>query len=100
MPSTIIQTLLQLILALLPKIGVDSKATNTILTALIQIVPIAMQEAQDVLPAIKNIIAALSTNPATTADQLKTLQVLDAQVDQAFEDAVSAYLANRASPSS
>lgn len=96
--SAVIQTLLQLIQNLLPQIGVNSRLVTTILNALIQLVPIAIQEAQDILPAIKNIIAALSANPATTTAQLATLQALDAQVDAAFEAAVAAYLANHPAP--
>jgi hypothetical protein len=98
MNATILTTLLQLIQSLLPQIGVNSKIVTTIITALIQLVPIAVQEAQDILPAIRNIIAALSANPATTADQLAALKTLDAQVDAAFEDAVTAYLANHPAP--
>jgi hypothetical protein len=96
--SAAIQTSLQLILNLLPQIGVNSKVVNTILTALIQLVPIVMQEAQDILPAIKNIIAALSANPATTAEQLKALQALDQKIDDAFESAVVAYGSNHPAP--
>jgi len=96
--SAVLQTLLTLIQNLLPQIGVNSKVVTTILTALIQLVPIVIQEASDILPAIKNIIAALSANPATTADQLKTLQALDAQVDAAFEAQVAAYRANHTAP--
>lgn len=94
MNATIITTLLTLIQSLLPQIGVDNKAVNTVLTALISLVPIVVTEAQQALPAVKNIIAALSSNPATTDAQLATLKALDAKVDQAFEDAVTAYLGN------
>ena len=37
---------------------------------------------------MKNIIAALSANPATLAEQQATLAAIDAQVDTAFEAAV------------
>jgi hypothetical protein len=94
MNSSIIITLLQLVQTLLPQIGVNSKAVTTIIGTLIQLVPIVIKEAQEVLPAIRNIIAALSANPATTDEQLATLKALDADVDAAFEDAVTAYLTN------
>ncbi|TAM98234.1 MAG: hypothetical protein EPN45_17985 [Rhizobiaceae bacterium] len=96
--STVLQTLLTLIQNLLPQIGVNSKIVTTILTALIQLVPIVIHEASDILPAIKNIIAALSASPAATADQLAALKALDAQVDAAFEAQVAAYLANHPVP--
>lgn len=97
--SALIQLFLSTIQALLS--GVTSaKIVSRVLTALIQIVPVAIKEAQDVLPAIQNIIAALSANPATTEEQLATLKALDAQVDAAFEAAVAAYLAGKGTPAS
>lgn len=93
MNYAVIQTFLTLVQALLPQIGLNSKVVNTILNALIQLVPVAIKEAQEVLPAIQNIINALSANPATTEQQLATLKALDAQVDAAFEAAVADYLA-------
>ncbi|TGP28187.1 hypothetical protein EN875_032020 [Mesorhizobium sp. M2D.F.Ca.ET.232.01.1.1] len=94
MNATVAITLLQTILTLIPQIT-SSKAVNTVITALIQIIPIAVQEAQDLLGPIRNIIATLSANDKTTADQLAALKALDAQVDAAFDDAVTAYLAKR-----
>jgi hypothetical protein len=38
---------------------------------------------------VKNIIAALSSNPAALPDQLSQLQKLDKQVDDAFEAAAA-----------
>lgn len=85
-----VQALLALIEALLPQIGVNSAIVDTILKGLIQVLPIVVQEAEDLVPAVKNIIAALSANPATTADQLATLQALDKQADGDFEAAATA----------
>jgi len=48
-------------------------------------------------PKIRALAAALSANPATTAQQMSVLQALDAQDDAAFEAAVTAY--NAANPS-
>jgi len=92
--TAVIQTLLQVIQSLLPQIGANNSIVNTILSALIQLVPIVVSEAQELLIPVRNIIAALQANPATTADQQATLKALDAQVDAAFEGAVTAYLAN------
>jgi len=92
--TAVIQTLLQVIQSLLPQIGVNNSIVNTILSALIQLVPIVISEAQELLVPVRNIIAALQANPATTADQQAALKALDAQVDAAFESAVTAYLAN------
>jgi hypothetical protein len=93
MNLTIISTVLQTILSIIPQIT-DSKGINKIVTMLLQIVPIIVKEAQDLLPMVQNIIAALSSKDGVTADQVAALKVLDAQVDAAFEQAVAAYLAN------
>ncbi|TJV51171.1 MAG: hypothetical protein E5Y01_16420 [Mesorhizobium sp.] len=94
MNATVAVTLLQTILTLIPQIT-SSKSVATVINALIQIIPIAVQEAQDLLGPIRNIIAALSASDQATADQLAALKALDAQVDAAFDAAVAAYLAKR-----
>lgn len=65
-------------------------ASNTalidqILTVLAGMLPYIVQGAESLYQPVKNIIAALSANPATTAEQLATLQALDQQADAAFE---------------
>jgi hypothetical protein len=97
MNLTIVVTLLQTILSLIPQIT-DSKGVNQVVATLLQIVPYAVKEAQQLLPMIQNIIAALSAKDGVTADQLAALKALDAQVDAAFEAAVTAYLANHPAP--
>jgi hypothetical protein len=87
--SIIVQAVIALIEAILPNLTV-SATVEKIIQALIAILPAVVQEAQDLAPAVKNIIAALSASPAATADQLATLQALDAQVDTAFEAAATA----------
>jgi hypothetical protein len=94
MNSTAIIAAIAAIQAMLSQFAPNAKTINAILALLIQIVPIAIKEVQAVVPAIKGIIAALSQNPAATADQLTALAALDASTDAAFESAVSAYLAN------
>jgi len=83
----IISAVVSLLTALLPLITGNSQAIGNIIATLIQIIPAVEQAAENLIPPIKNIIAALSADPATTADQLATLQALDAQCDQAFESA-------------
>lgn len=85
-----VQALLALIAALLPQIGINSSIVETIINAIIQVLPVIISEANDLIPYVRNIIAALSSNPATTADQLATLQSLDKQADDAFEAAAAA----------
>ena len=80
------------ILALLIQIaGATSEASTigSIVSTLVQLVPTLVKEYNDLVGPVKNIIAALSLNPVTTADQLATLQDLDIKVDADFEAAVA-----------
>ena len=84
------------ILALLTSIaGLTGQASiiTEIIATLTSLVPTLVKEYQDLVPIVKNIIAALSANPASTADQLATLAELDAKVDADFEAAATAALA-------
>lgn len=100
--SIIFQTVLTLIQALLPNLGGNAALVQKILDALIQIVPVLIQEYNHLLPIVKNIIETLQGNDATTEAQLIALQELDAQVDAAFDDAAAKYDAegNLIAPSS
>lgn len=85
-----ITTLLTVVQTVLPLVSGSTSSTVivSVVTALEKWVPIVVAElpsASALFTAIKNAIAALSANPATPADQLATLQQLDAQVDTAFE---------------
>jgi hypothetical protein len=62
----------------------------TIVTALEQIVPAAIQEGQDILPLVQSFIAEVMTNAAVTADQIAVLTAQSAQIDAAFEAAAKA----------
>jgi hypothetical protein len=97
MNLTIIATLLQMILSIIPQLT-DSKGVNKVVAMLLQVVPIVVKEAQDLLPMVQNIIAALSAKDGVTPDQLAALKALDAQVDAAFDQAVAAYLASHPTP--
>jgi hypothetical protein len=90
--STAVQAVLTVLEDLAPLIT-NSKQISGVVTFLEQIIPVVVQEAQDLLQPIQNIIAALSANPAATSDQLAALTTLDAQVDAAFEAAATAYQA-------
>ena len=90
-----ISTILSVIETVLPVIS--GGATSTVIISLVTLlekwVPIVIAEmpsAINLFNSIKGAIAALSSNPATPADQLATLQQLDAQVDTAFEAAAGA----------
>lgn len=82
-----IQALLGLIGQLLPLITGSANASliTGIISTLTQFIPFIVQEVESLYQPVKNIIQALSENPATNADQLAQLQTLDKQVDDAFE---------------
>ncbi len=89
------------ILALLASIASLTSETSVIakiIKQLIQTLPVIVQEYQDLKAPVMNIINALSANPATTDEQMATLQQLDTTTDQAFDDSVAAYLANHPAP--
>ena len=91
MLATAISTLLALVEGLLPALGVGSGSiVAEILKALETIVPIIAADATDFLQPIQNIIAALQSSGALTADQLTQLTALNTQVDAAFEAAAAA----------
>jgi hypothetical protein len=84
-----ISAILALIEQLLPAITSAGNVSliDSIITTLTNMLPFIIQEIEVLVTPVKNIIAALSANPATTASQLAELQTLDAQVDEAFDAA-------------
>jgi hypothetical protein len=85
--NVVVPALLALLAQVAPSLG--TPAVTTVITALIQLLPTLVQLGEDLAPIVKNIIAALSANPATTAEQLDRLQRLDTQIDAAFEAAAT-----------
>jgi len=89
MPAAV-ALLLSLIGQFVPAVAANEGLISSIITALTQLIPLVQQEVSDILPEVKNIIAALKDSSTTlTADQLAQLQALDAQVDAAFEAAAT-----------
>lgn len=68
----------------------ESGTIATIIATLENIIVAGVAEVQAVAPMIKNIITALKSNTAITADQMTKLEALDAATDQAFEAAAAA----------
>ena len=87
-----ITTLLGLISNLIPLLTSSANAAmvDSIISTLSGFLPFIVQEVEALYGPVKNIIAALSANPATTAAQAATLATLDTQVDAAFEAAAAA----------
>jgi hypothetical protein len=89
MLQTIVLAVVGLMTQFLPLVSSSTQVAKFI-EMLIQILPAVEHLAEDLVQPIKNIIASLSANPAADADQLKSLQVLDKQYDEAFEAAATA----------
>lgn len=95
-----IQAILAMIVQFLPMITSSANAATigSVINALTNMLPFIIQEVESLVVPVKNIIAALSANPATEADQLAQLQALDKQVDDAFEAAAAQTDADSAAP--
>lgn len=89
--NAVVSVALMFIQSMLPKLIGDSQAVQSVINMLVQIIPILIQQYKDVLPAVQNIIAILSSDDATTAEQRAKLEELDAMVDAAFDQAVLDY---------
>jgi hypothetical protein len=90
MISELLLGVLTLIEQMLPLIGTSGTSVTAIGNIVVQLnkwLPLIVQEVGVLYQPVKNIIAALSANPATLADQQATLAQIDAQVDTAFEAA-------------
>lgn len=89
--SVALSALLGLIGQLLPLITSSANATliDSIISTLTGFLPYIVDEVEALYTPVKNIIAALSANPAATAAQAATLATLDTQVDAAFEAAAA-----------
>ncbi len=84
---TIITTILQIIDAvLLPNLGSASVAAKVI-TLLEQIIPVVLQEAEDLVPIVKRIIASLRGSGVVTPEQLDQLDAAEAKIDADFDTA-------------
>jgi hypothetical protein len=72
--------------------GITSQVAviGKIIAALTELYPVVVKEYEVLAPIVKGIIAALSANPAATAEQIAQLKVIDKQVDDAFDAAAAA----------
>lgn len=88
--NPVVTGLLGLLAKIVPAVAGNSTAVGSTISTITTLVPTLIQEYQDVLPFVKNIIATLKNDPATTAAQLAQLKALDKQVDDAFDTAAAA----------
>lgn len=91
MTSAIATLLVTMLGQILPLIGsVTSGGLSSIITLLEEILPVAVNEAEALVPSIQNIIAAIEGSGAVTSAQLSSLTSLSAQYDAAFDAAAVA----------
>ena len=86
--SAALVALLTILAQISPTLG--SASITAVINALIQIIPALINTVEDVIPMVKNIIAALKSNAQITPQQLTDLAALNAATDQAFEAAATA----------
>jgi len=89
--------MLQTILEIVPQLT-DSAKINKVVTMLINLLPIIEKVGAALVGPYRNIIALLAANPATTADALAALKLLDQQTDTDASATITAYLANHPAP--
>lgn len=89
---TAVSGVLNLITQVLPLVGVkNSAAIGGIVKTLTDIAPLVTNQIGSTFTGVKNIIAAVGSHPATTADQMAALDAFDKQVDDAW-NAIEAQL--------
>ena len=88
MADAIVMAVVALLEEIAPLVA-NSASVEKIILALIQLLPTLVNAAKDLVQPIKNIIAALQVNAATTEEQMRTLKELDAKVDAEFEAAAA-----------
>jgi hypothetical protein len=95
MLTTIITAILALLTEIAPAVSTASVVAK-IIANLVALLPAIVQEAKDLAPTVKNIIATLRGNAATTPEQLDQLDAIEAPIDAAFDAAATAALAEDA----
>jgi len=98
--TSLITAVLSLLQVLAPNLGLTASTSGLVtqvIAVLVELTPVAIQEAKDLLPMIKNIITVLKSDPSTTTDQLTQLRASEALIDAAFDEAAAAAEAEDAS---
>lgn len=92
--ATAVTDVLGLIKTFLPIIGnnsAGSKKIGTVVDTLTALAPLVTDQVSVVYTGAKNVIASVSSHPATTPDQRASLAAFDKQVDDAW-NAIEAQL--------
>lgn len=89
----IITAVIALIEQFLPMLGTSAATAGTIgtiINALEQIIPMVVEFAPTAYQAVKNIIAALKNDPATTTAQWEAIDTLETKLDADNDAAIAA----------
>lgn len=90
----IIQLALGLLAQVVPQLGgANAVLITQIVNGLIALVPLLIKEYKDAIPFVQNVITLLKSSNQITPEQLIALDVLETQIDAAFEAAAAAALA-------
>lgn len=93
----IIQLALGLLAQVVPQLGgANAVLITQIVNGLIALVPLLIKEYKDAIPFVQNVITLLKSSNQITPEQLIALDVLETQIDAAFEAAAAAALAEDA----
>lgn len=91
MNTTLVLTIINGVLAVVgTKLNVQG--IQAIINMLVEAIPLIIKEYKEVLPIVKNIISVLSSSDDITPEQLDQLDVMEAEIDANWNDAVDQYL--------
>lgn len=85
----VVTALLTLLQTIAPAVA-GSGAIGSVIKTITELMPVLVDEFQDVLPSVKNIIEALRENGDITDEQWDELDKVEAAIDKAFDDAAAA----------
>lgn len=80
---------LSIVQKLLPTIT-SSATIQTVIDAIIALIPIVIQEYNSLLPIVQNVIAVLQQRDDITDDQITTLETASAAIDAHFDATAAA----------
>lgn len=86
--TSILLSMLETFATIAPSLS-NNKAVQNIIKILIELIPVLVQEYQAVIPMVRNVISALSTNGVATPAQITELEALNAKIDAEFDLAAS-----------
>ena len=87
--STIIVAIVSLLASIAPLVTNNGSIAKIIQT-LTDLIPLIVKEISDIVPMVKNIIAALKGNPEVTQEQIDSLDQMSAKLDAEFDAAAAA----------